>query len=50
MAVVAQSEGKKKEKPTFGMMEILGVTTAMKGILKHNPKRNKLEYVEMSIG
>ena len=30
-------------------MNILGVATTMEVVMKHDPKRHKLEYVEMKV-
>jgi len=39
-----------KEEPVIGMIQFFGVAVATQGILKHDPKRNKLEYSEMKFG
>jgi len=33
-----------------GMIQIFGSAVATQAILKHDPKRNKLEYSEMKFG
>jgi len=41
---------KKKEEPPIRMMQILGAVVAKKVVLRHDPKRKKLEYVSMEVG
>lgn len=33
-----------------GVMQILAIVAAIEAIPKHDPERNKLEYVEMKVG
>lgn len=50
VAAISQSNLKKKEENFVGVMHILGVVVAMEAVSRRDPKRNKLEYVEMKVG
>lgn len=46
---MAQSNAKKEE-TSIGVMQILGAAVAMEVVSRRDPKRNRLEYVEMKVG
>lgn len=50
VVAVAQSNAKKKEETFVWGMQILGVAVTMEAISRRDPKRNKLEYIEMKYG